>query len=86
MFLISVDDVNKVILVKLLFDKVVKFLVSKKVIEDLIKFVKEFINFDEIGNIFKNLFNLLSGIKDFVDISIDKIKEFINYFVDDKDL
>lgn len=69
-----------------MFDKVVKFLVDKKVIENLIKFVKEFINFDEISNIFKNLFNLLGGIIGFVDISIDKIKEFINYFVDDKDL
>ncbi|WP_331696942.1 multifunctional lipase MilA [Mycoplasmopsis agalactiae] len=83
---ISADDVNKATSVKSLLDKAVKSLASKKATDDLIKFAKEFINFDETSNILKNLLNSLGGTKGAVDISIEKIKELINYLADDKDL
>ncbi|UOE63478.1 SGNH/GDSL hydrolase family protein [Mycoplasmopsis bovis] len=72
--------------VKSLLDKAVKSLVGKKATTELISFAKEFINFDETGNILKNLLNSLGGKKGNVDISLDNVKELVNYLADDKDL
>ncbi len=72
--------------VKSLLDKAVKSLVDKKATTELINFAKEFINFDETGNILKNLLNSLGGKKGNVDISLDNVKELVNYLANDKDL
>ncbi len=61
--------------VKSLLDKAVKSLVDKKATTELINFAKDFINFDETGNILKNLLNSLGGKKGNVDISLDNVKE-----------
>ncbi len=69
------SDLKMASSVKSLLDKAVKSLVDKKATTELINFAKDFINFDETGNILKNLLNSLGGKKGNVDISLDNVKE-----------
>ncbi len=80
------SDLKMASSVKSLLDKAVKSLVDKKATTELINFAKDFINFDETGNILKNLLNSLGGKKGNVDISLDNVKELVNYLANDKDL